>query len=78
MAVNAFLKFSNSAEGESRQKGFEKWIELQGWDWEIEAESSWTKGGGASVGVFQLGGNGEVGGGTDGHVGHVEGGAADP
>lgn len=61
MAVNAFLKFSNSAEGESRQKGFEKWIELQGWDWEIEAESSWTKGGGASVGKPNPGKfNGEV------------------
>ena len=32
------------------QKGKEQWIEIQGWDWEIEAESSWTKGGGASVG----------------------------
>jgi type VI secretion system secreted protein Hcp len=52
MAVNAFLKFTGgvSADGESFQKGKEKWIEIQGWDWEIEAESSWTKGGGASVG----------------------------
>lgn len=50
MAVNAFLKFSNQADGESRQSGFEKWIEIQNWSWEIEAESSWTKGGGASVG----------------------------
>jgi type VI secretion system Hcp family effector len=50
MAVNAFLTFKDKAEGESIQKGKEKWIEIQGWDWEIEAETSWTKGGGASVG----------------------------
>ena len=50
MAVNAFLSFFDKADGESIQKGKEKWIEIQGWDWEIEAESSWTKGGGASVG----------------------------
>jgi type VI secretion system Hcp family effector len=50
MAVNAFLSFFDKADGESIQKGKEKWIEIQGWDWEIEAETSWTKGGGASVG----------------------------
>ncbi len=50
MAVNAFVTFFDKADGESIQKGKEKWIEIQGWDWEIEAESSWTKGGGASVG----------------------------
>ena len=50
MAVNAFLTFFDKADGESIQKGHEKWVEIQGWDWEIEAESSWTKGGGASVG----------------------------
>ncbi len=50
MAVNAFITFFDKADGESIQKGKEKWIEIQGWDWEIEAESSWTKGGGASVG----------------------------
>jgi type VI secretion system secreted protein Hcp len=50
MAVNAFMSFFDKADGESVQKGKEKWVELQGWDWEIEAESSWTKGGGASVG----------------------------
>ncbi len=50
MAVNAFLSFFDKADGESIQKGKEKWIEIQGWDWEVEAESSWTKGGGASVG----------------------------
>jgi type VI secretion system Hcp family effector len=40
----------DKADGESIQKGKEKWIEIQGWDWEVEAETSWTKGGGASVG----------------------------
>ena len=53
MPVNAFMKFSNDSQGESKQKGFEGdkgWFEIQSWDWEIEAESSWTKGGGASVG----------------------------
>jgi len=49
MAVNAFINF-DKAEGESIQKGKEKWIEIQGWDWEVDAETSWTKGGGASVG----------------------------
>ena len=50
MAVNAFVSFFDKADGESIQKGKEKWVEIQGWDWEVEAESSWTKGGGASVG----------------------------
>lgn len=50
MANNAFLSFFDKADGESIVKGKEKWVEVQGWDWEVEAESSWTKGGGASVG----------------------------
>jgi type VI secretion system Hcp family effector len=50
MAVNTFLSFFDKADGESIQKGKEKWVEIQGWDWEVQAESSWTKGGGASVG----------------------------
>jgi type VI secretion system secreted protein Hcp len=51
MALNAFMKIG-SAEGEARQGkyGEKKWIELQSWDWDVEAETSWTKGGGASVG----------------------------
>lgn len=49
MALNALMQIS-SAEGESKQKAFAKWIEIQGWDWEVECESSWTKGSGASVG----------------------------
>ena len=49
MALNALMTIKG-ATGESRLQGFEGWIELQGWDWEVEAETSWTKGGGASVG----------------------------
>lgn len=47
MALNALLEISG-AKGES--KANPGWIEIQGWDWEVEAETSWTKGGGASVG----------------------------
>ncbi len=49
MALNALMQITN-ADGESKQKSFAKWIEIQGWDWEVECESSWTKGSGASVG----------------------------
>jgi len=50
MAVNAFLTFFDKADGESIQRGKEKWVELLGWDWEIEAEVREGKGGGAKVG----------------------------
>jgi len=50
MAINAFINFFGIAQGESIQKGKENWVEIQGWDWEVDAETSWTKGGGASVG----------------------------
>lgn len=50
MAVNAFISFFDKADGESIQKGKERWVEITGWDWEVEAETSWTRGGGASVG----------------------------
>jgi hypothetical protein len=50
MAINAFISFFDKADGESIQKGKEKWVEILGWDWEVEAETSWTKGGGSSVG----------------------------
>lgn len=36
--------------GDSTAKGHEKWIRVTSLDWKVEAESSWTKGGGASVG----------------------------
>jgi type VI secretion system Hcp family effector len=49
MALNAFMQI-DKAEGESKQKPYDNWIEIQGWDWEVEAESSWTKGSGSSVG----------------------------
>ena len=55
-ALNAFMQISN-AKGESKQGNgsggngeYKDWIEIQGWEWEVEAETSWTKGGGASVG----------------------------
>jgi len=50
MATLAFLSFFDEAQGESVQKGKEKWIELRGWSWGVDADSSWTRGGGASVG----------------------------
>jgi len=50
VAINAFMSFFDKADGESIQKGKEKWVELQGWDWAVDADSNWTKGGGASVG----------------------------
>ena len=49
MALSAFMNFSG-ARGESKQQGYEGWVEIQGWDWDISAETSWIKGGGASVG----------------------------
>jgi type VI secretion system Hcp family effector len=50
-ALNAFMQIGD-AEGESKQAPYDKpaWIELTAWDWEVEAETSWTKGGGAAVG----------------------------
>jgi type VI secretion system Hcp family effector len=50
VAASAFLTFFDKADGEATVKGHEKWVEIQGWDWEIEADTSWTRGGGASVG----------------------------
>ena len=51
MTVCALMQISN-AQGECKMDGEykDKWIEVQSWDWEVEAETSWTKGGGASVG----------------------------
>ena len=50
MAANAFITFFDKADGESIQKGKEKWVEIRGWDWEVDAGTSWAAGGGASVG----------------------------
>ena len=47
--LNALMKISK-ADGECKLDGFANWIEIQSWDWEVESETSWTKGGGASVG----------------------------
>jgi type VI secretion system Hcp family effector len=49
MAGNAFIKFEG-ADGESMQKDFEKQIEISDFTWEITNDTSFTKGGGASVG----------------------------
>jgi type VI secretion system secreted protein Hcp len=49
-AGNTFILF-NGAKGESRQKGFaDGHIEIDGFRWEVTSDSSYTKGGGASVG----------------------------
>jgi len=48
-----FIKLSDVKTGESTDKffpGSEGWNELAECSWSIEAETSWTKGGGASVG----------------------------
>ena len=41
---------STVIEGESVVKGYENWIDLDAVAWSVTADSSWTKGGGASVG----------------------------
>ena len=38
------------ASGDSTAKGHENWIRVSSVDWNVEALSSWTAGGGASVG----------------------------
>jgi type VI protein secretion system component Hcp len=50
VAADAFLTFFDKAEGEATVRGFEKWIPIRSWTWGITAETSWTRGGGASVG----------------------------
>jgi type VI secretion system secreted protein Hcp len=53
MPGNAFIKFNGVPEGESFQTtnpGSAGWIEIGDWSWDIEAETSFLKGGGASVG----------------------------
>ncbi len=49
----AFLNLTTAnakIEGESSVIGHEKWIDVMSWSWQVAAETSWTKGGGASVG----------------------------
>ena len=53
MPGNAFIKFAGIVKGESFQDGHggdKGWIEIGDWSWDIEAETSFLKGGGASVG----------------------------
>jgi type VI secretion system secreted protein Hcp len=54
MPGNAFINFgADVPEGESLQKthpGSSGWIEIDSWNWEIEAEHSTAKGQGAAVG----------------------------
>ena len=53
MPGNSFIKFSDIAKGESFQEGHhgdQGWIEIGDWSWDIEAETSFLKGGGSSVG----------------------------
>lgn len=57
MGGSAFITFFDKAEGESIVKGRERnWIEVLDWNWSVEADTSWTKGGGASVGKPNPGG----------------------
>jgi len=53
MPGNAFIKFTGVVKGESFQDGHSGdagWIEIGDWSWDIESETSFLKGGGASVG----------------------------
>jgi type VI secretion system secreted protein Hcp len=57
MPGNTFLLFTNqdgkNIPGESLQKGHdgkEGWIEIGDWNWDVEAETSFTKGTGSAVG----------------------------
>ena len=49
MAVNAFLTFFDQASGESIQRGHQHWVELTGWDWEVEAVTIHDIAGGGGV-----------------------------
>lgn len=46
----AYMRLGASGRGESTDFGYENWTEIDGAAWNIEAESSWSKAGGASVG----------------------------
>lgn len=58
---NSFIQFSDGAsttsflKGESVALGHEDWSEVDAWSWLVSAESSFIKGGGASVGKPQPG-----------------------
>lgn len=64
MPSNAFIRFLKSAPstifmpGESYQEthpGTQGWVEISDWGWEVEAETSFLKGGGSAVGKPQPG-----------------------
>jgi len=58
MPGNAFIKFDGVKEGESTHSshnGSNGWIEISDWSWDIEADTSFLKGAGASVGKPQPG-----------------------
>ncbi len=53
MPGNSFIKFAEVPKGESTHEshnGSTGWIEISDWSWDIEAETSFTKGSGAAVG----------------------------
>ena len=57
MPGNSFIKFEGFG-GESlhtTNPGTKGWIEISDWSWDIEAETSYLKGGGAAVGKPQPG-----------------------
>lgn len=55
MALDMYLQLNDGKDypGDATAKGFENWIEVQAFSWGVEAESSFLKGGGASVGKPQ-------------------------
>lgn len=58
MPGNAFIKFDGIKTGESTHSsnsGEKGWIEISDWSWDIEADTSFLKGAGASVGKPQPG-----------------------
>ncbi len=55
MGANSFINFFGTAVGESIQKGKENWIEIQAWDWEVEAATNVGMGGGGAAGKATAG-----------------------
>jgi type VI secretion system Hcp family effector len=58
MPGNSFIKFEGVPTGESTHttnNGAKGWIEISDWSWDIEADTSFLKGAGASVGKPQPG-----------------------
>lgn len=50
-AADIFMLISTPSQpGDSTAKGHENWIRVSSLDWNVEAQTSWTSGGGASVG----------------------------